>query len=97
MDPGGFADGYANLLRDQVPSYRVLETEHAEIGGERALVRTVSGSSARRSRSCTPGVLRMRTQFGYAIVATADEDGFAAAEPVFREALAGFCFDEDAA
>ena len=38
-----------------------------------------------------------RDGIGYAFVATAAEDGFAAAEPAFRAALAGFRFDGDAA
>src|SRR3954470_14786513 len=41
MGLGGFADGYANLLIDQVSSYRVLATEHTEVDRERALVRIV--------------------------------------------------------
>lgn len=97
MGLGGFADGYANLLSDQVSSYRVLDTEQAEIGGERALVRTVRWQLGEEEPVVQLQAFCTRDGIGYAIVATAAEDGFAAAEPAFREALAGFCFDEDAA
>ena len=97
MGLGGFADGYANLLSDQVSSYQVLATEHAEVGGERALVRTVRWQLAQEEPVVQLQAFCTRDGIGYAFVATAAEDGFEAAEPAFREALAGFRFDEDAA
>jgi hypothetical protein len=97
MGLGGFADGYANLLSDQVSSYRVLATEHAEIGGERALLRTVRWQLGQEEPVVQLQAFCARAGIGYAFVATAAEDGFADAEPAFREALAGFRFDQDAA
>jgi hypothetical protein len=97
MGLGGFADGYANLLIDQVSSYRVLTTEHTEVDGERALVRTVRWQLADEQPVAQLQAFCIRAGIGYAFVATAAEDGFAAAEPAFREVLAGLRFDEDAA
>ena len=75
----------------------MLATEHAEIGGERALVRTVRWQLGDEQPVVQLQAFCTRDGIGYAVVATAAEDGFAAAEPAFREALAGFRFDEDAA
>jgi hypothetical protein len=97
MGLGGFADGYANLLSDQVSSYRVLATEHTELGGERALLRTVRWQLGQEEPVVQLQAFCAREGIGYAFVATAAENGFADAEPAFREALAGFRFDEDAA
>jgi hypothetical protein len=97
MGLGGFADGYQNLLVDQVSAYRVLSTEHAELGGERALVRTVRWQLGQEQPVVQLQAFCTRDGIGYAFVATAAEDGFADAEPAFREALAGFRFEEDAA
>jgi hypothetical protein len=97
MGLGGFADGYANLLREQADDYDVLATEHAELGGHRAVVRTVRWRLGREEPVVQLQAFCTRGGLGYAFVGTAAEDGFAAAEPAFREALAGFRFDEDAA
>ena len=97
MGLGGYADGYANLLRDQTDDYRVLATEHAEVGGQRALLRTVRWQLGSEQPVVQLQAFWTRDGVGFAFVGTADEDGFAGAEPAFREALAGFRFDGDGA
>src|SRR4051794_838416 len=93
MGLGGFADGYANLLRDQVDAYEVLSTEHGEVSGERALIRTVRWRLGQEQPVVQLQAFCARDGVGYAFVGTAAEGGFADAEAAFRMALAGLRFD----
>jgi hypothetical protein len=97
MGLGGFADGHGNLIQEHAPSYAVLATEHGEIDGERALLRTV-----RFSVGQAPPVLQLqafcvRDGYGYAVIGTAGEESFAEAEPVFRATLESFRFTRETA
>jgi hypothetical protein len=91
MGLAGFADGHANLMRDQVGSYELLSNGWETLDGERALVRMVRfevGDSALVQLQA----FFVRDGLGYAICGTATEQSFPEAEPAFREALDGLRF-----
>jgi len=91
MGLAGFADGHANLMRDQVGSYELLSNGWETLDGQRALVRMVRfevGDSALVQLQA----FFVRDGLGYAICGTATEQSFPEAEPAFREALDGLRF-----
>jgi hypothetical protein len=91
MGLAGFADGHANLMRDQVGAYELLSNGWETLDGERALVRMVRfevGDSALVQLQA----FFVRDGLGYAICGTATEQSFPEAEPAFREALDGLRF-----
>jgi len=92
MGLAGFAEGHANLLRDQVDSFELLSNGWETLDGQRALVRMVRF----RIRDAEPlvqlQVFTLRDGLGYAICGTATEPAFESAEPAFREALDGLRF-----
>jgi hypothetical protein len=93
---GGFADGHANLMRDQVAAYELLSNGWETLDGERTLVRIVRfevGESALMQLQA----FFVRDGLGYAICGTATEQSFPEAEPAFREALDGLRFAGPAA
>ena len=92
MGLAGFADGHANLMRDQVDAYELLSNGWEAVDGERALVRTV-----RFTVADSAPLERLNTVFGRdgdvdVICGTATEGAFAEAEPLFREVLEGLRF-----
>ena len=96
MGLAGFADGHANLMRDQVDAYELLSNGWEELDGERTLVRMVRfevGDSALMQLQA----FFVRDGLGYAICGTATEQAYAEAEPAFREALDGLRFAGPAA
>jgi len=91
MGLGGFADGHANLMRDQVAAYELLSNGWETLDGERTLVRIVRfevGESVLMQLQA----FFVRDGLGYAICGTATEQAFPEAEPAFREALDGLRF-----
>ena len=92
MGLAGFADGHANLMRDQVDAYELLSNAWEELGGERALVRTVRFQVADSAPLVQLQAFLVRDGLGYAICGTATEEAFANAEPAFREVLDGLRF-----
>jgi hypothetical protein len=91
MGLAGFADGHANLMRDQVDAYELLSNGWEALDGERTLVRMVRfevGDSVLVQLQA----FFVRDGLGYAICGTATEQSFAEAEPAFREALDGLRF-----
>jgi hypothetical protein len=89
---GGFADGQAALLRDQVSDFEVVATEHATMGGERALLRTTRWRIGSEEQVAQLAAYCVHDGHGIALVCTAHADGFDQAEPVFRELIDGFQF-----
>jgi hypothetical protein len=92
MGLAGFADGHANLMRDQVDAYELLSNGWEALDGERALVRTVRFTVADSAPLVQLQAFLVRDGLGYAICGTATEGAFADAEPVFREVLGGLRF-----
>jgi hypothetical protein len=93
---GGFADGHLRLLREQAEEVAVLSTEETEIGGARALVRTV-----RFRVGDSPALVQLQAfvvgnGIGYALVGTTGEGSFAEAEPELRSIFEGFHLSTDA-
>jgi hypothetical protein len=87
---GGFADGHLRLLRDHAEEVSVLSTEETQLGGTRALVRTV-----RLRVGDAPALVQLQAftvanGMGYALVGTTGEASFAGAEPALRSILEGF-------
>jgi hypothetical protein len=89
---GGFADGHANLMRDQVDAYELLSNGWETIDGERTLVRMVRFQVADSVPLVQLQAFFVRDGLGYAICGTATEEAYAEAEPAFRQALDGLRF-----
>jgi hypothetical protein len=92
MGLAGFADGHANLMRDQVDAYELLSNGWETLDGERALVRMVRFQVADSVPLVQLQAFLVRDGLGYAICGTATEQAFPEAEPAFREALDGLRF-----
>jgi hypothetical protein len=92
MALGGFADGHANLMRDQVDAYELLSNGWEELDGERTLVRMIRFQIADSPPFVQLQAFFVRDGLGYAICGTATEEAFPEAEPAFREALDGLRF-----
>ena len=92
MGLAGFADGHANLMRDQVDAYELLSNGWEALDGERALVRTVRFQVADSTPLMQLQAFLVRGGLGYAICGTATEAAFAEAEPAFRAMLDGLRF-----
>ena len=92
MGLAGFADGHANLMRDQVDAYELLSNGWEALDGERALVRTVRFTVADSAPLLQLQAFFVRDGLGYVICGTATEQSFPEAEPAFREALDGLRF-----
>jgi hypothetical protein len=92
MALGGFADGHANLMRDQVDSFELLSNGWETLDGERTLVRMVRFQIADSAPFVQLQAFFVRDGLGYVICGTATEAAFAEAEPAFREALDGLRF-----
>ena len=87
---GGFADGHLRLLREHAEEVSVLSTEETQLGGTRALVRTV-----RFRVGDSPALVQLQAfvvgnGMGYALVGTTGESAFADAEPSLRSIIEGF-------
>uniref|UniRef100_UPI00397CF102 hypothetical protein n=1 Tax=Salmonella sp. SAL4446 TaxID=3159901 RepID=UPI00397CF102 len=74
MGLGGFADGHGNLIMEHAPSYAVLSTQHGELDGERALVRTVRFSVGQAPPVMQLQVFCVLDGFGYALIGTAGDE-----------------------
>jgi hypothetical protein len=92
MGLAGFADGHANLMRDQVDTYELLSNGWEALDGERALVRTVRFQLADSTPLIQLQAFFVRDGLGYAICGTATEEVFAEFEPAFRGVLDGLRF-----
>jgi hypothetical protein len=92
MGLAGFADGHANLMRDQVDTYELLSNGWEPLDGERALVRTVRFQLADSTPLIQLQAFFVRDGLGYAICGTATEEVFAEFEPAFRGVLDGLRF-----
>ncbi|MDX6561322.1 MAG: hypothetical protein QOD65_1136 [Gaiellales bacterium] len=97
MGLAGFADGHANLMRDQVDAYELLSNGWEALDGERTLVRMVRFQVGESVPLVQLQAFFVRDGLGYAICATATELAFPEAEPAFREALDGLRFAGPAA
>jgi hypothetical protein len=87
---GGFAEGHLRLLREHAEEVSVLSTEETQLGGTRALVRTV-----RFRVGDAPALVQLQAfvvanDLGYALVGTTGEASFADAEPALRTIFEGF-------
>jgi len=92
MGLAGYADGHANLMRDQVDAFELLSNGWEELDGERALVRIVRFQVADSAPLVQLQAFLVRDGLGYAICGTATEGAFPGAEPAFREVLDGLRF-----
>jgi len=92
MGLAGFADGHANLMRDQVDAYELLSNGWEALDGERALVRTVRFTVADSAPLVQLHAFFVRDGLGYVVCGTATEGAFTDAEPLFREVLEGLRF-----
>jgi hypothetical protein len=93
---GGFAEGHLRLLREQAEEVSVLSTEETELGGTRALVRTV-----RFRVGDSPALVQLQgfvvaNGIGYALVGTTGEESYAGAEPDLRSIFEGFRLSTEA-
>ncbi len=89
MGLGGFADGWVNRLREELPVRELRRPEHVEVGGARAQIRTL-GWSAGGVDVVQLVALLVVDEHGYAVVGTAAAAGVGALEPAFRATLDGF-------
>jgi hypothetical protein len=92
MGLAGFADGHANLMRDQVDAFELLSNGWEELDGERTLVRMIRFRIADSAPFVQLQAFFVRDGLGYVACGTATEEAFAEAEPAFREALDGLRF-----
>jgi hypothetical protein len=92
MGLAGFADGHANLMRDQVDAFELLSNGWETLDGERALVRMVRFQVGDSAPLVQLQAFVVRDGLGYAICGTATDGAFASAEPAFREILDGLRF-----
>jgi hypothetical protein len=91
-----FADGHLRLLREHAEEVSVLSTDEAQLGGTRALVRTV-----RFRVGDTPALVQLQAFVvangtGYALVGTTGEQAFPHAEPELRAIMEGFRLSSEA-
>jgi len=89
---GGFADGHLRLLRDQAEEVSVLSTEETQLGGTRAIVRTVRFRIGDSASLVQLQAFVVGNGMGYALVGTTGETAFADAEPSLRSIIEGFRF-----
>jgi hypothetical protein len=89
---GGFADGHLRLLRDQAEEVSVLSTEETQLGGTRAIVRTVRFRVGDSASLVQLQAFVVGNGMGYALVGTTGESAFADAEPSLRPIIEGFRF-----
>jgi hypothetical protein len=89
---GGFADGHLRLLRDQAEEVSVLSTEETQLGGTRAIVRTVRFRVGDSASLVQLQAFVVGNGMGYALVGTTGETAFADAEPSLRSIIEGFRF-----
>jgi hypothetical protein len=87
---GGFADGHLRLLRDQAEEVFVLSTEETQLGGTRAIVRTVRFRVGDSASLVQLQAFVVGNGMGYALVGTTGETAFADAEPSLRSIIEGF-------
>ena len=92
MGLAGFAEGHANLMRDQVDAFALLSNGWETLDGQRALVRMVRFTVADSAPLVQLQAFLVHEGLGYAICGTATEQAFPDAEPAFREALDGLRF-----
>jgi hypothetical protein len=92
MGLAGYADGHANLMRDQVDSYDLLSNGWEEIDGRRALVRIVRFQLGDTAPLMQLQAFIVHDGLGYVVCGTATEPAFAEAEPAFRSVLDGLRF-----
>jgi hypothetical protein len=92
MGLAGFADGHANLMRDQVGKYELLSNGWDELDGERALIRVVRFQVGDSAPLVQLQAFFLREGLGYAVCGTATEEVFAQYESSFREVLDGLRF-----
>lgn len=92
MGLAGFADGHANLMRDQVDAFELLSNGWETIDGERTLVRMVRFRVADSSALVQLQAFLVRDGLGYVICGTATEQAYPEAEPAFRAVLDGLRF-----
>ena len=93
---GGFADGHLRLLREHAEEVSVLSTEDAQLGGSRALVRTVRFRVGDSAPLVQLQAFVAGDGIGYALVGTTGEEAFADAEPQMRAILEGFRLSTEA-
>ena len=89
---GGFADGHAHLLRDQVDSFELLSNGWETVAAQRALVRMVRFRVGESEPLVQLQAFTLRDGLGYVICGTATELAFESAEASFREAIDGLRF-----
>ncbi|HET6174293.1 MAG TPA: DcrB-related protein [Gaiellales bacterium] len=92
MGLAGFAEGHANLMRDQVDAFELRSNGWEELDGERALVRVVRFQVADSAPLVQLQAFLVRDGLGYAICGTASEAAYADSEPAFRAVLDGLHF-----
>jgi hypothetical protein len=92
MGLAGFADGHANLMRDQVERFELLSNGWEALDGERALIRVVRFQVGDSAPLMQLQAFFLRDGLGYAVCGTATEEVFAQFEPSFREVLDGLRF-----
>jgi hypothetical protein len=92
MGLAGFADGHANLMRDQVERYELLSNGWEALDGERALIRVVRFQVGDSAPLMQLQAFFLRDGLGYAVCGTATEEVFAQFERSFREVLDGLRF-----
>jgi hypothetical protein len=92
MGLAGYADGHANLMRDQVDAFELLSNGWEELDGQRALVRIVRFQVADSAPLVQLQAFLVRDGLGYVFCGTASETAFADAERAFREVLDGVRF-----
>jgi hypothetical protein len=92
MGLAGFADGHANLMRDQVERFELLSNGWEALDGERTLIRVVRFQVGDSTPLMQLQAFFLRDGLGYAVCGTATEEVFAQFEPSFREVLDGLRF-----
>lgn len=92
MGLAGFADGHANLMRDQVERYELVSNGWEALDGERALIRVVRFQVGDSAPLMQLQAFFLRDGLGYAVCGTATEEVFGTFEPSFREVLDGLRF-----
>jgi hypothetical protein len=93
---GGFAEGHLRLLREQAEEVSVLSTEETQLGGTRALVRTVRFRVGDSAPLVQLQAFVVANGIGYALVGTAGGETFPEAEPELRAIVEGFRLSTEA-
>jgi hypothetical protein len=86
----GFADGQLRLLRDHAEEVSVLSTEDTQLGGSRALVRTIRFRVGDTAPLVQLQAFVVANGVGYSLMGTTGETSFAEAEPGLRAVIEGF-------